>query len=81
MKLSKDDQKCVDHAMWQSHLQLAYWGLLIIGGLIFIFTDRELAGLMIMTVGFIVFNVSFMLDIRHAEWHVKQIKKKRGDDE
>lgn len=81
MKLSEDDQKCVDHAMWQKHLQVAYWALLIIGGFIFIFTNKELAGLLIMMLGFILFNVSFLLDIRHAEWHVKQIKKKRGDDE
>lgn len=81
MKLSKDDQKCVDHAMWQKQLTIAYWGLFIVGGFIFIFTDRELAGLLMVALGFIIFNVSFALDIRHAEWHVKQIKKKRGEDE
>lgn len=77
--VSPEDQKCIDHAMWSKNLRVAYWGLTIIGILIFIFTDREFAGLLITSVGFMIFNISIVLDIKHAEWHVKQIKK--GEDE
>lgn len=78
--VSPDDQKCIDHAMWSKNLRIAYWGLTIIGILVFIFTDRELAGFLIASVGFMLFNVSIVLDIRHAEWHVKQIKKGDKDE-
>lgn len=76
----KEPQECKNRKTWHKHFRLAYWALFLIGGFVFIFTDRELAGLAMMGLGFIVFNIDTIQDIKHAEWHLKQLEKGDKND-
>lgn len=65
-------QECEDHATWQKHLNIACWVTLVVGFFLVIFTNRELAGLLIIAISMILFILGIVLDIRHTQWHIKQ---------
>lgn len=76
----KPPQKCIDHAMWQKQFSIAYWLAFIVGFFLTIFTDHTGAGLAITGLSMLIFIVSFVLDIRHMEWHIKQTKEGKNDE-
>lgn len=76
----EEPQECKNAAMWHKHYQIAYWGLFIIGGFLFIFTDKELVGIFLACLGFIVFNLDMIKLEKHARWHLERMKKGDKDE-